>query len=316
MTITYTPITLAQLTTATTDGTGVFDVLMTATKAHLEQEFLKGRIKGTEYATVYLGSLQSVMNAALQFTLEREKQNLEAQLRAKEIELAGQEIALKQEQVLVARAEVGIAEAKLVNIPKEGDLLDAQVAQTYKQVSIADQEIAIKEQQVLVAQAEVGIAEAKLANIPKEGAVLDAQASEIAQRTLLVRQQTTNAITENAVLVGQECKLRAEFDMIREQVLKSASETALLNQKIVTERAQTTAIGVDADSVIGRQKTLYGAQAEGFQRDAEQKAADLMIKSWATRRTTDEGTVADNVNMLNDTAIGRAVNKLLSGVGA
>ena len=90
----------------------------------------------------------------------------------------------------------------------------------------------------------------------------------------------------------------------------------MLAWKTTTEKAQTTALGVDADSVIGKQKALYGAQTSGFTRDAEQKAADLMTKTWMARRTTDEATVADGVNMLNDAAVGRAVNKLLSGVGA
>ena len=61
-----TAITIANLTQATVDGTGVFDVLMRANKAHLEAEFAKGRIKGSEYATVYLGSLQAVLQTAFQ----------------------------------------------------------------------------------------------------------------------------------------------------------------------------------------------------------------------------------------------------------
>ena len=250
---TYTPITLADLTTATTDGTGVFDVLMQANKAHLEQEFRQGRIKGNEYATVYLGSLQTVLQGAIEFTLQKQKQSLEVALVAKQVELA-------QEQILKTRTEVELVQAQIAKLKRE----DALVAQ-----------------QLLNMQAEA-------LNIPKQG----------------------------AVLVAQECKLRGEFDLIKEQVIKTSAETSLLNQRKVTEQAQTTGMGVDLNSVIGRQKALYEAQTEGFQRDAEQKAADLMIKSWATRRTTDEGTVADGVNMLNDVAIGRAVNKLLSGVGA
>lgn len=220
-----TPITIESLTTTATDGTGVFDKLMVAHKNHLEQEYRAGRIKGTEYATVYLGSLQSVLQTSLQFLLQKDAASL--------------------------AAEKAQAEIALVNAQKA-----------------------------------------------------------------LVEQQTLNAVAEHAVLVAQECKLRAEYDNLLEMKLKSASETALLNQKILTEKAQTTSMGVDEDSVVGRQKALYLAQTGGYARDAEQKAADLMIKSWATRRTTDEGTVADATNMLNDSAIGRAVTKLLAGIEA
>ena len=213
-----TQLTVQNLSQATLEGNGVFDVLMRANKAHLEAEFAKNRIKGPEYATVYLGSLTQVMQTSLQFLLAQKKEELDAQL------------------------------------------LEKQIA--------------------------------------------------------LTEQQRLNAIAENAVLVAQECKLRAEFDLIMANILKANQETALLSQKVATERAQVTTMGVDEDSVIGRQKSLYVAQTDGFKRDAEQKAAKLMVDSWNVRRTTDEGTVADAVNLLNDATVGRAVSKLLSGVGA
>jgi hypothetical protein len=225
MPTTVTPLTIADLTTAQVDGTGVYDTLMRAQKEHLEQEYKAGRIKGTDYATVYLGSMQATLNGALQFLLEKDKAYQTAQ--------------------------------KL--------------------------------------EADIALATAQKA---------------------LVEQQTLNAVAEHTVLVAQECKLRAEFDLMQENVLKATSEVALLNQKLLTERAQTTTLGVDADSVIGRQKALYNAQTGGYQRDAEQKAADLMFRSWATRRTTDEATVADATNKLSDVHVGRAVEKLLTGVGA
>jgi hypothetical protein len=234
-----TAIAVTDLTQSTLEGTGIFDVLMRANKAHLEAEFNKNRIKGAEYATVYLGSLTQVMQTALQFLLTKEKTDLEAQL--------------LQKQILLAQKQIDKATAELLQI-------EAQTA--------------------------------------------------------LVNQQKLNAITENTVLVAQECKLRAEFDLITSNTLKSNQETALLTQKTATERAQITALGVDADSVVGRQKALYVAQTNGFTRDAEQKAAKLMVDTWNVRRTTDEGTVADAVNNLNDAAVGRAVTKLLAGVQA
>jgi hypothetical protein len=213
-----TAITNADLTTKSVTGTGVFDVLMQASAAHLESEFGKNRIKGTEYAEVYLGTMTQVLQTATQFLLSKQKADLEAQLLVKQI--------------------------------------------------------------------------------------------------ALVEQQRLNAVTENTVLVAQECKLRAEYDLTMATILKVNQETALLSQKAATERAQIQNLGVDEDSVLGRQKALYVAQTNGFTRDAEQKAAKVMIDTWNVRRTTDEGTVADGTNMLNDAAVGRAVTKLLTGVGA
>lgn len=213
-----TPITVAGLTTAAVDGTGVFDTLMRANKAHLDDQFMNGRIRGTDYANVYLASLQAVLAASVQFLLERDKATLLAE-------------------------------------------------KTKAEITLLDQ-------------------------------------------------QLLNAQSERTVLVAQECKLRAEYDATMEQKLRAAAETTLLNQKLITERSQTQAVGVEEDSVVGRQKKLYEAQTTGFTRDSEQKAADLMIRTWATRRTTDEATAANATNMLDDSAVGRAVTKLLNGIGA
>jgi DNA-binding SARP family transcriptional activator len=149
-----------------------------------------------------------------------------------------------------------------------------------------------------------------------EIALIEAQTSKVQAEQELVERQTLNAIEEGKVLIAQECKLRAEYDVLMQTKLKTGQETELLLWKVNTEKAQTVALGVDPDSVIGKQKILYQAQATGFERDAEQKAAKLMIDSWNVRRTTDEATVADTTNMLNDAAVGRAVQKLLNGVGA
>ena len=149
-----------------------------------------------------------------------------------------------------------------------------------------------------------------------EAQLIQAQIEKVNAEIDLVKQQTANAAIEAEVLRAQKCKLDAEFDVLLQSKLKTAAEVTLLAQKTQTEKAQTVAMGVDADSVIGRQKDLYAAQTTGFTRDAEQKAAKLMIDSWNVRRTTDEGTVADGTNMLYDPAVGRAVNKLLAGVGA
>ena len=223
--ITVTDLTQGQLT-----GTGVFDELMRANKAHLADEYSKGRIKGSEYATVYLGALQSVMSQSLQFLLQQQQVDLQAQLLTKQIETEG----LNQTQ--------------------------------------------------------------------------------IESQTALTDQQFANAIIEGTVLLAQECKLSAEFDLIKEQTLKTISETALLAQKKVTEQAQTSGAGVSPESVIGRQGALYDAQQRGFVRDSEQKAAKLMVDTWNVRKTMDDSTPVNSDNKLDDVNIGQAIGKMLQGI--
>ena len=80
---------------------------------------------------------------------------------------------------------------------------------------------------------------------------------------------------------------------------------------MATEKAQILGLGVDADSVIGRQKALYSAQTSGYSRDAEQKATKIMMDHWAVKRTTNEGEPSP----INDSNITAAANKLLAGIG-
>lgn len=177
-------------------------------------------------------------------------------------------------------------------------------------------EAQLLEQQIILAGLEVtkaGIA-IELLGIEKEKAA--AEVLQVKAQTDLIEQQTVNAEVEKRVLEAQVCKLKAEYDLTVNKNLQTTAEIELIGQKTATEKAQVQAIGVDPDSVIGRQKQLYKAQTDGFQRDAELKAAKLLVDTWSARRMSDEGTVADGVNMLNDATIGRAVNKVLVGVNA
>jgi hypothetical protein len=182
-------VTLAKLTTGTTAGVGVFDVLMRSVKAQLDAEYQASRIKGSEYATVYLGSLQAVLQTSLQMVLAQEKTNLE--------------IAVLEKEIL---------------------LRDQQITRTNKEIEI-------------------------------------------------------------------------------------------LEQKRLTELAQTNDTGVDADSVIGRQKALYAAQTLGFAQDAKHKVAQLLVSTWNIRRTTSESEPADFINRLEDRSIGAAIQEACTSVG-
>ena len=338
------PFTLADLTDTTLEGSGVFDVLMRANKAHLESEFNKNRIKGPEYSSVYLGSLTQVLSTALQFLSIKDKNALEAQLLEQQILLAQQEVlkatatvaqiiaqtALVTQQKLNAVAELAIIQANALKATAEIAQIEAQTLMIGQQKINLTAEKLLTDSKVTQTAQQTANLLAEVANIPKQGLLIEAnkaqvtqqtdnlltQKAQVAQETALLSQRTTNAVTEGLVLTAQKCKLDAEFDVLMETKLKTAQETSLLLQKVSTEKAQTTALGVDDNSVVGKQKLLYQAQTTGFNRDAEQKAAKLLVDSWSTRRATDEATQANTTNMLDDSAVGRAVNKLLAGVGA
>ena len=267
-------IPIGAMTSGTLSGQGVFDVLMRTIKGHLDEEFRNNRVKGSEYANVYLGAIQTTLQTSLSFLIQGAKLASEKQLLEVQLQLA--QVELQKAQVQLTMLEQG-----LPKVAAEVQLLQAQAGLAAQQKT----NLQIQQDQVI---AEVALANKKVVNMGLEG----------------------------NVLVAQECKLKAEYDNLMLGKDRVVAETTLLGQKLNTEKAQTTSAGVDADSVIGRQKTLYQAQANGFTRDAEQKAAKLLLDTWNVRRTTDsDNTAATGVNKLDDATLGKAVQQLLTGIG-
>lgn len=305
----FNSIALSDLTDATLGGDGVFDVLMQANKAHLDDQFNSDRIKGPEYATVYLGSLQAVMGTALQFLLQKNAANQDALLKAKQLELAEVQLQIAQAQLLQTQAQTAQIQAQTSVAGQQLLNLQDELLTAAKQRDKLDKEALNLVDQGLLIQAQTALTVQQKTNLVSQELQIDAE-------TALTVQKTDNALIEKDVLIAQKCKLQVEFDVLNLTKTKTTAETNLLQQKIETEKAQITALGVDADSVVGRQKALYVAQTNGFTRDAEQKAAKLMVDTWNVRRTTDEGTQANTTNKLDDSSVGRAVTKLLDGIAA
>jgi len=83
MALTNASLTLGSTLTVTNNvvtGTGVFDDLMEAVTTHLEAQFQLGRITGGDFATVYLGAMQSALQQSVAYSIGAEKTNAEVPL--------------------------------------------------------------------------------------------------------------------------------------------------------------------------------------------------------------------------------------------
>ena len=265
-------IDFTDFTTGTPAGDGYFDKLMLTIKGHIEQEYAQSRLRGPEYATVYLGLVTAAMDKALQFTLAKEQTELQNALLEEQIETTD------LQQIQIEKQTLNIV-AEGLNIPKQGNVLDAQTALT--------------EQQKL--------------NLISEELGIDAN-------TALTTQKTLNAVTEETVLEAQKCKLDAEFDLLEGQVVKTTSEVSLLNQKTLTEAAQISNTGVAADSVVGKQKALYTAQTDAYAQDALQKAADVAAGVFKIQASTQDAS-GTSTNKFDDPSIGALMSAMAAGVG-
>lgn len=95
---------------------------------------------------------------------------------------------------------------------------------------------------------------------------------------------------------------------------KTDAEVNLLIQKRETELAQVSDVvssGTVA-GVIGKQKALFQKQTDGFDRDAEQKLAKIMVDTWSVRQTTD-GALAGPAGIA-DVDIATVLSKAKAGI--
>ena len=182
-------ITVQDLTQGELKGTGVFDELMRSTKAHLSEEYSKGHIKGSEYATVYLGALQSVMSQSLQFLLQQQQVDLQAQLSAEQIESEG----LNQLQI----------KEQTLNLVTTRDQITEQTAMIVQQTSNL-----VTENERVEAQTELVVQQK--ANEILQGKVLIAQECKLRGEFDLIAQQRLKTVSETALLSQKKVTEQAQ----------------------------------------------------------------------------------------------------------
>ena len=240
---------------------GLFEELMRSFKSHLQAEYDADRIKGADYANVYLGSATAALQTATQFVLSKE--------------LTNQQILLTQEQVLGQQKQNALIDAQITKLAadtlistKQLELMDEQKALTIQQTAKTTQDVLNVAKQV-----EIGT---------KNIQVMDSQIAQSTAQTSMIGNQELNVIAEKANIAKVGLKLDAEKD--------------ILAQKKFTEEAQTKDIvnGVSVAGILGAQAELYAKQTAGYDRDAEQKAAKIYADFYNINRSTDPDILPDS----------------------
>jgi len=131
-TTTVPDIELEDLTTVALDGTGVFDELMKTVKLHVHDEWAEGRIKGADYATLYLGSIQAVLSQSVEFLLRRDLVAAQIKIAFADHELKKTENDLRKEELEIRIAEKEFKRYELEQIlPLKKAKLNAELQTQY-----------------------------------------------------------------------------------------------------------------------------------------------------------------------------------------
>ena len=112
-------------------GSGVFDKLMHAINGNILVQHESGRIKGPEYAQVYLGSMQTAVVEAMKFMLTKEQLAKDLELKAAQIAAIATENSIKQAQsdkdLLVKQAQINKLADDQLTAAKQRDLYQRQI---------------------------------------------------------------------------------------------------------------------------------------------------------------------------------------------
>lgn len=114
--------------------------------------------------------------------------------------------------------------------------------------------------------------------------------------------QKENAYWQAVAGQLEVAKTAKAIEEIEQNIINKTKEALVLDEqrKLVKEQmesqlAQTLDVRTDSAAVSGlikTQKDLYKQQIDSYKRDAETKLGKLLIDTWTTQKTVDEGLVA------------------------
>lgn len=168
-------------------------------------------------------------------------------------------------------------------------------------------DLKLQEAQISLTTAQEDQIRAEMQKIPYEIQALQKQL-ELADKQIAQADKQLE-LTEAQIQVQLK-----QLDLMAEQLKQAEAQTEYYKQRTITEKAQTQAGVAATGSVIGTQITLMNKQADGYDRNAEQQAAQIWANTWNVRRQTDEDTIADATNHLSDADLGKVMTKLAQGI--
>lgn len=202
---TLAPLTNHDLTEAKIGGTGTFDVLMCAFKAHLEQEYKANRISGAEYTKTYIALTQAAMQNAVQYLLGRDQAYwaaINAQMQAR----------LAAVGLVTARVQLETAKAALV-------------AQRYEALT-AKANYALTKLKLSTEKAGFDVAAYQLSDL------MPTQKRQLSEQAEAARAQTLNVRSDGSTVAGT---LGAQKALYSEQVISYQRDAENKGAKLFTD---------------------------------------------------------------------------------
>ena len=243
------PILTEDLTTGKIEGEGVFDQVMSTMQVRLDREYTRNRIKGTEYAKVYLGQMESAMQQSILFLLGKDKITFDISLIQSQIDKTNAEIAMMSKQASLIDEEIKLAVVKTDNEIKQGVILDLQDDKL-----IAETANIVEQKAKIIAEAAITVKQGTI--LDKEGLVLDKQPAKVDAETRLIEKKISQADYEKDILEAQLAKIEAEKELIAAQIDKIEAEILRIQEE---KKKTTSEVYVNNARGSGEVAKYYGS---------------------------------------------------------
>ena len=223
-------------------GTGVFDGLMHAVNKNIEVQYNNGRIAGQDYANIYLGGLQAVLQQSIMFVLQKDTNDAQAaeilsstlrantQLQDQLLTNAKQRTLLDTEEQAKQYEVDNILPANLAQIQKQTDVAERGMVENeltgIKQRLSIDKDIDVKERSTIVQEIQstqdLLVKTQQITSMTKEDDVKVSQKAMVDQQKLTEFQNTTKATYEvTTLLPDQHTTNLKQQNMLDKQLLKA-----------------------------------------------------------------------------------------------
>jgi hypothetical protein len=250
-------------------GTGVFDMLIAAVNKNIEIQYQKGRITGSDYADVYLGGVQAVLQQSVQWVLQvdtsdaqvddirkgielKEAQlvglGIDNQLKALQEQLVTVEVAAKQYEkdvLLVDQHDKSVADINNA----ERQLVQAELTAAAQRSDIA-KGIEVKQQQIVEMT---------------DNLLTSSRQRELLTADLQTKQyQLTSILPANLAQLQKETEV-TERKMQEEELTGVRQREVLVADKQVKEQQVASAVDALVTSALQRDDITKGMKVKDAQ---------------------------------------------------
>jgi len=124
-------------------GDGVFDILIQTVELRLQEQYDEGRITGSDFATVYLGAIQSVLQQSVQFLLNKDKYALEQSVIQATLEKQwgyNVDVDADGDLSLGGNTGAGLIDQQVLEATEKVEVVTAQAAKVYADTALVKQQ--------------------------------------------------------------------------------------------------------------------------------------------------------------------------------